>query len=84
VVDTRNFDDHRSPYQVGVPSGAQKHVVEKYRLIENGAAMHAEFMLEDPEYLAEAMRHERVLLYSPHLKMLGSPCDLESTSQFLR
>lgn len=84
VVDTRNFDDHRSPYQVGVPSGSQKHVVEKYRLIENGAAMHAEFMLEDPEYLAEPMQHERVLLYSPHLKMLGSACDLESTSQFLR
>ena len=29
VVDTRNFEDHRSPYQTGVPSGAQKHVVER-------------------------------------------------------
>jgi len=29
VVDTRNLDDHRSPYQIGVPSGSQKHVVEK-------------------------------------------------------
>ena len=28
VVDTTNFTDHRSPYQIGVPSGAQKHVVE--------------------------------------------------------
>ena len=84
VVDTRNLDDHRSPYQIGVPSGSQKHVVEKYRLIENAAAMHAEFMLEDPECLAEPMYHERVLLYSPHLKMLGSSCDLESTSQLLR
>jgi hypothetical protein len=46
--------------------------------------MHAEFTLADPEYLAEPMYHERVLLYSPHLQMLGSPCDLESTSQFLR
>lgn len=52
VIDTRNFDDHRSPYQIGVPSGRQKHVIERYRLIENGAAMHAEFVLEDPEYLA--------------------------------
>lgn len=84
IVDTRNFDDHRSPYQIGVPSGAQKHVVEKYRLIEDGAAMEAEFMLEDPEYLAEPMSHERVLLFSPHLKMLTSQCDLESTSRFLR
>ena len=30
VVDTANFADHRSPYQIGVPSGAQKHVVERY------------------------------------------------------
>ncbi len=84
VVDTRNFDDHRSPYQIGVPSGARKHVVEKYRLIEEGAAMQAEFTLEDPEYLAESMNHKRVLLFSPHLKMLISQCDLESTSRFLK
>ena len=30
VVDTANFTDHRSPYQIGVPSGGQKHVVERY------------------------------------------------------
>ena len=37
VVDTRNFAFHRSPYQMGVPSGNQKHVVERYQLIEDGA-----------------------------------------------
>ncbi len=84
VVDTRNFDDHRSPYQIGVPSGSQKHVVEKYRLIEEGTAMHAEFMLEDPEFLAEPMHHSRILLHSPHMQMLGTECDLESTTRLLR
>lgn len=84
VVDTRNFEDHRSPYQIGVPSGSQKHVVEKYRLIEDGTAMYAEFVLSDPEYLAESFRHERVLLFSPHEEMLISNCDLKSTSEFLQ
>ena len=28
VIDTGNFADHRSPYQMGLPSGSQKHVVE--------------------------------------------------------
>lgn len=84
VVDTQNFEDHRSPYQIGVPSGAQKHVVEKYRLIEDGAAMSAEFTLEDPEYLVEPMHHSRVLLYSPAMQMLSGSCDLESTSRFLK
>lgn len=84
VIDTRNFDNHRSPYQVGVPSGSQKHVVERYRLIEDGTAMTAEFILEDPEFIAEPMRYSRVLLHSPHMQMLGSNCDLESTTRLLK
>ena len=48
IVDTRNFEDHRSPYQTGVPSGAQKHVVERYELSEDGTHILLEFMLEEP------------------------------------
>lgn len=84
VIDTRNFDDHRSPYQIGIPSGSQKHVVERYRLIEGGTAMTAEFMLSDPEFLAEPMLHSRILLHSPHMQMLGTECDLASTTKLLR
>ncbi len=83
VIDTRNFDDHRSPYQIGVPSSSQKHVVERYQLIEDDTAMSAEFILEDPEFLAEPMHHSRVLLHSPHMNMLGTDCDLESTTRLL-
>jgi hypothetical protein len=84
VVDTRNFADHRSPYQIGVPSGSQKHVVERYRLVENGTRLLVEFMLEDPEYLAEPMSHSRELIYSPHLTLSRFDCDLEATKRFLR
>jgi hypothetical protein len=84
VVDTRNFADHRSPYQIGVPSGAQKHVIERYGLIENGSRLLAEFMLEDPEYLAEPMTHSRELIYAPHLELSQFNCDLEATRRFLR
>ena len=83
VIDTANFEDHRSPYQVGVPSGIQKHVVERYELTEDGTHVNVEFILEDPEYLAEPMVHRRQLIYSPHLAMLHSDCDPESTSRFL-
>ncbi|GIT14934.1 MAG: hypothetical protein CM1200mP36_06900 [Gammaproteobacteria bacterium] len=48
VVDTRNFSDHPSPYQNGIPSGSQKHVVERYRLTEDGTRLVVEFTLEDP------------------------------------
>ena len=83
VVDTRNFEDHRSPYQIGVPSGGQKHVVERYRLNEDGAHIDLEFMLEDPEYLAEPMVHSRQLNYSPHLEMYPGACDPEATRRFV-
>jgi hypothetical protein len=84
VVDTTNFTDHRSPYQNGVPSGGQKHVVERYRLSDDGRNIELEFTLDDPEFLAEAMTHSRPLLYSPHLEMFSGKCDLESTSRFIQ
>jgi hypothetical protein len=83
VIDTANFEDHRSPYQIGVPSGGQKHVVERYRLTEDGTHIDSEFILDDPEYLAKPMVHNIQLIYSPHLKMLHGDCDLEATSRFL-
>ena len=83
VVDTTNFADNRSPYQNGIPSGAQKHVVERYRLHEDGSRLTVEFTLEDPEYIAEPMTHSRELLYSPHLEMTPFDCDLETTRRYL-
>jgi len=84
VVDTRNFTDHRSPYQIGIPSGGQKHVVERYRLTEDGAHIDMEFTLEDAEFLAESMVHSRPLIYMPHLEMFAGECDPEATRRFIR
>lgn len=83
VVDTRNFTDHRSPYQNGVPSGAQKRVVERYELLEGGTHMAVEFTVEDPEYIVGAFTHRRELIYSPHMDLSPFDCDLESTRRFV-
>jgi hypothetical protein len=83
VVDTANFTDHRSPYQIGIPSGAQKHVVERYRLTEDGTRLEVEFMLEDPKYLLEPMSHTRKLIYSPHMKMFLGGCDPDAARRFV-
>jgi len=84
VVDTTNFPFHRSPYQLGVPSSTQKHVVERYRLNEAGTHLEAEFTLEDPEYLTKPMTHSRLLTYSPNTEIYLSKCDPESASAFMR
>ena len=83
VVDTMNFADHRSPYQIGVPSGAQKHVVERYRLTEGGTRIALEFVLEDPEYLARPLTHSRELIYSPQLELFRFDCDPEVARRFV-
>lgn len=83
IVDTTNFTDHRSPYQIGVPSGGQKHVVERYRLNDEGTRIAVEFVLEDPEYIAEPLTHAREVIYSPQVEMTPFDCDPEATRRFV-
>jgi hypothetical protein len=83
VVDTANFTDHRSPYQIGVPSGSRKHVVERYRLNEGHTHLVVDFALEDPEFLAEPLMHRRELIYSPELQIGRFDCDPETTRRFV-
>ncbi len=83
VVDAVNFSDHRSPYQNGIPSGAQKHVVEKYRLSEDGHRIIVDLMLEDPEFIAEPLITTMEWIYSPDAQMVAWNCDEESTKTFL-
>ncbi|HEY5624299.1 MAG TPA: DUF6152 family protein [Gammaproteobacteria bacterium] len=83
VVETTNFADHRSPYQIGVPSGAQKRVVERYRLLDGGERISMEFALEDPEFIAAPLTHSRELIYSPHLGWSEFDCDPEASERFL-
>ncbi len=83
VVDTANFADDRSPYQNGIPSGARKHVVERYRLAEDGTRMVVEFMLEDPEYIVGSLTHTRELIYSPQMEISRFDCDPEAARRFL-
>ena len=84
VVDTANFEDHRSPYQIGVPSGGQKHVMERWRLTEDGTHIDLEFTLEDPEFLAEPMVHSRQLIHSPHLEMIYGECDEVNAGRWVK
>ncbi|MGI9258498.1 MAG: hypothetical protein ACR2QQ_06670, partial [Gammaproteobacteria bacterium] len=83
VVDTANFTDHPSPYQNGIPSGAQKHVMERLTLTDDGLRLMVEFILDDPEYLAEPFQYAREFLYSPEADMTPFNCDLESTRRFV-
>ncbi len=85
VIDTALFSESRAPFPtIGIPSGTQKHVVERYTLTEDGTRAMVETRTEDPEYLAEPLLAEFVWIYSPDLELLRFDCDLEVARRFSR
>ena len=83
VVDTVAFEPHRSPILGrGVQSGPNKHVVERYTLSEDGTQIAIDFVLEDPDYMAEPFASRVLWHYAPHFEMLGFGCDIENSSRY--
>ena len=82
VADTTHFEDNRAGNRAGIPSGAQKHVVERYALSEDGTRIVIDFIAEDPEYLAEPLTGSIEWDYAPDLEMLRFSCDAESARRY--
>jgi hypothetical protein len=83
VVDTRNFSDHPSGNRDGLPSGSQKHLVERFELSADRTTLTYRFRLEDPEYLAEPFEGSAVWEHRPDLPYKAEPCVLENARRFL-
>jgi hypothetical protein len=82
VVDTRNFSDHPNG-NGGVPSGAQKHLVEYFELSADRTTLAYRFILEDPEYLAAPVEGSAVWAHRPDLTYTAEACDLENARRYL-
>jgi len=78
VVDTVAFADYRAGNRSGIPSGAQKHVVERFRLSGDRTRMLIAYVVEDPEFLAEPMRGETFWDYAPDRQLAAFDCDAEN------
>jgi hypothetical protein len=83
VVDTRNFSDHPIGNRDGVPSGAQKHLVERFELSTDRTTLTYRFKLEDPEYLAAPFEDSAVWTHRPDLPYTAEKCDLENARRYL-
>ena len=77
VVDTTLLADHRAGNSPrGVPSGAQKRMVERFSLSEDGTQAIVDVFVEDPEFLAEPFETQLEIVYSPHLELYSYECQL--------
>jgi len=81
VVDTTNFTDQEAQ---GVPSGAGKHLVERFTLAADGKSLSYEFVWSDPQYLAAELKGTAELGYRPDLAPEGIACNRESAERFFR
>ena len=83
VVDTTHFTDHRSGAARGIPSGPQKHLVERFSLDPDRTSMTYSFALEDPEYLAETVTGDVQSAHRPDVEFAPIACDLENARRFI-
>jgi hypothetical protein len=83
VVDTRNFADNGAGNAFEIPSGSAKHLVERFTLSDDGQRIEYAFVLEDPEYLSDAVRGAGTWDYRPDLRALPNQCDPEIARRFL-
>ena len=83
VVDTNHFEPHAQGHSGGLPSSADKHLIEKFELSSDGAKLSYAFRVEDPKYLAEPTAATFEMMYRPDLEVQDVPCDVDSARKYL-
>lgn len=82
VVDTTHFATHRIGNGGALPSGAEKHLVERFALTPEGGLTYS-FVLEDPEYLTAPVTGSSLWSYRPDVPFVATPCSPENARRFL-
>jgi hypothetical protein len=82
VIDTTHFADHRMAHAFGVPSGAQKHLVERLALSEDGLRVVYHFELSDPEFLAKPIVGDAEWAHRPDLELSPETCEPGNAKRF--
>jgi hypothetical protein len=83
VVDTALFAEHAMGNAAGLPSSTRKHLVERFELTPDGAALAYTFTLQDPEYLTAPVQGMSRWAYRPDVAYAPLECNLENARKFL-
>ncbi len=81
VVETAQLTEHRSALIDGVPMGTSRHVVERFSLSDDGRRLLIDFVVEDPEYLAEPFAGSMEWDYAPQFRFIPIDCDPEISTK---
>ena len=82
-VETSHFSENNAGNNFRVPSGPQKHLVERLALSDDGSHLTYGYVMEDPDYIEAPVTGATRWNYRPDLTPDDVPCDLESAGRYL-
>ena len=83
VVETSNFSANRWGNHAGVNSSAQKHLVERFSLSNNGLSLDIQMTLTDPVYLTEPVTFDYHMAKIMDREFVQVSCTTENARLFL-
>ena len=83
VFETTNFTSDRWGSYTGMDSSEQKHLVERFSLLDGGLTLRVQMTLTDPVYLAEPVEIDWYLKKRPDRPLLPANCTLESARLYI-
>ena len=78
IVDTTLYEENIAGNRYGVPGGVQKHSIERYELTEDRTQLKVDFVIHDPEYMAEPLTGGIVYDHAPDREMMPFECNLDN------
>ena len=83
VVETTNFVADRWGIYTGVDSSAEKHLLERFSLIDDGLALRIRMTITDPVYLTEPVTVDYYMSKLGDRELVDVPCSIENATLFL-
>ncbi|HTT05411.1 MAG TPA: DUF6152 family protein [Steroidobacteraceae bacterium] len=84
VIDTARFSVNLVGNAYGLPSGTQKHLVERLTQSDDGHSLLYHFELSDPEYLARPIVGEITWQFQPTALYAPPGCNLDVARHYIR
>ncbi len=83
IVETTNFIADPWGTHTGIDSSEQKHLVERFRLSDDGLHLYASITVTDPVYLAEPVTFEHQWYKLADRDVIQAPCTMEAARLYI-
>lgn len=83
VIETDNFIADKWGIHTGIDSSAQKHLIERFSLSDDGLILNAEITVTDPVYLSESKVFTHRWKKLADRDIIQAPCTMEAAQLYL-